>query len=101
MDKMEVKLLLGRPTFNLRIRWQLVASTRGTKNRVVGSIQSPIFGGFLPLSIPISEKVHLVGLEMSTGNCSKCSIEKTLSNFPCEISLREDVNLTVWIVTGE
>ena len=30
-----------------------------TENRVVGSIQSPIFGGFLPLLIPKTEKVDL------------------------------------------
>jgi hypothetical protein len=55
---------------------------RVPKNKVAGSIQSPIFGGFLPLSIPILEKVDLVGLEMSTGICSKCGIEKDIEQFP-------------------
>jgi hypothetical protein len=32
---------------------------RGTENRVVGTIQDPIFGGFLPLLIPKSKKVDL------------------------------------------
>ena len=36
---------------------------------MAASIQSPIFGGFLPLSIPILEKVDLGGLEMSTVIC--------------------------------
>jgi hypothetical protein len=55
---------------------------RDTVNRVVGSLKSPIFGGFLALSIPIAEKVDLVGLEMSAAICSKCGIEKDIKQFP-------------------
>jgi hypothetical protein len=49
---------------------------------VAKSLTGPIFGGFLPLSIPISEKVGLVGLEMSTGICSKWGIEEDIKPFP-------------------
>ena len=42
----------------------------GAENRVVGSLQGPIFGGFLPLSIhKLSEgrpSVDLAGVEMPT-----------------------------------
>ena len=69
-----------------------------TENRVVGSLQSPIFGGFLPLSIPASEKVDLVGLERPTGICSKCSIEKNSERFPLQNQHIDGVNPILWNV---